>query len=163
VGIVLDVEPYLLDSWSTDRPRTIAAYLRMLRVAKKAAGALPLMVAVPFWFDHDAYRRGSRTLTDRVADRVDALAVMAYRDRVDGSDGVVALARGEVEAATLRDKATMIALQTAPDELDKLTFFEEGERALEVAIADIERAFADAPGFAGVALHHYRAYRELRR
>ncbi len=161
-GIVLDVEPYLLDAWKTNRRRTIKRYLRALQAAKKGAGDLPLMVAVPFWFDHDSYRSRAGTLAEQVAERVDALVVMAYRDKVTGADGITALARGEISIASRTNKVALIALQTAADALDKLTFYEEGERALDAAIADVERAFADQPGFGGVAVHHYRAYRDLR-
>jgi len=162
-GIVLDVEPYLLDEWKTNRRKTTKGYLRMLRAARKGAGDLPLMVAVPFWFDHDSYRTRAGTLAARVARRVDALVVMAYRDEVAGNDGIATLARGEIDIAGQTDKVALIALQTAADALDKLTFYEEGGRALDAAIAEIERTFEDHPGFGGIAVHHYRAYRDLRR
>jgi len=162
-GIVLDVEPYLLDGWQTHRQETIKTYLRMLRAAKRGAGDLPVMATVPFWFDHDAYRTVAGTLTEQVAERVDALVVLAYRDEVGGRDGVATLARGEIEIAGQMDKVALIALQTAADSLDKLTFYEDGAVALDAAIAEVERAFADRPGFGGVAVHHYRAYRALRR
>jgi hypothetical protein len=157
-GVVLDVEPYLLDEWDTDRNRVERAYLRMLKLARRASSDLPLMAAVPFWFDHDTYRNASGTLAERVAARVDALVVMAYRDELSVGDGIVALARGEIEVAARLDKVAMVALQTAADDLDKLTFFEEDRDALGRAVMAIE----GTPGFGGVALHHYRAYRELR-
>jgi hypothetical protein len=162
-GIVLDVEPYLLDGWKTNRRKTIKIYLRMLQAAKKGAGDLPVMATVPFWFDHDPYRTWAGTLAEQVAERVDALVVLAYRAEVAGPDGVVALARGEIDLAGRVGKVALIALQTAADSLDKLTFYEEGEAALNAAIAEIELAFGDSRGFGGVALHHYRAYRDLRR
>jgi hypothetical protein len=161
-GIVLDVEPYLLEAWKRDRARTANRYLRMLRVAARAAGDLPLMVAVPFWFDHDTDRTAAGTLTARIAAEVDALVVMAYRDEVAGRDGIVTLSRGEMEIVAAHDKVALVGLQTARDELDKLTFYEEGPRALDAAMVAVERAFENSAGFGGVALHHYRAYRELR-
>lgn len=162
-GIVLDVEPYLLEGWEKNRRKTIKTYLRMLQAAKKGAGDLPVMAAVPFWFDHDPYRTHAGTLAEQVAARVDALVVMAYRDEVAGADGVVALARGEIDITGRVNKVALIALQTAADSLDKLTFYEEGGAALDAAVAEVELAFADSPGFGGVALHHYRAYRDLHR
>jgi hypothetical protein len=162
VGIVLDVEPYLLEEWKTNRRKAIKRYLRMLQAAKKAAGDLPVMAAVPFWFDHDGYRSREGTLAAQVAQRVDALVVMAYRDEVDGADGIATLARGELDIVGRDGKVALIALQTATDELDKLTFYEEGGRALDAAIAELRSAFGDHPGFGGVAVHHYRAYRDLR-
>ncbi len=162
-GIVLDVEPYLLESWEQNRKRSIRTYLRMLRAVKKAAGDLPVMAAIPFWFDHDSYRTRTGTLASAVAERVDAIVVMAYRDEVTGTDGVAAVAGGEIGIASQTGKLALVALQTAADSLDKLTFHEEGGRALDAAIVDVERAFADQRGFGGVAVHHYRAYRELHR
>ena len=154
-GIVLDVEPYLLENWTANRSRTIKTYLRMLQKVKAAAGRLPVMAAVPFWFDHDAQRTPAGTLAAQVAARVDALVVMAYRDQVAGADGVVALARGEIDIVGRMDKMALVALQTADDSLDKLTFYEEGGAALDAAITEIERTFAYERGFGGIALHHY--------
>lgn len=160
-GIVIDVEPYLLEQWDHDRAAVADDFLRMLRVVRRAARDLPVMVAVPFWFDHDEHRRRGGTLLDEVAARADALAVMAYRDRIEGSDGVAALARGEIDTGARLGKPVLIALQAAEDELDKLTFHEEGAAALERAVEQLVERFRTHPGFGGVALHHYRALRSL--
>ena len=160
-GVVVDVEPYLLDEWDTARGRTVSRYLRALRAAKRAAAPLPLMVAVPFWFDHDSYRDADGTLAARIADIADEVAVMAYRDTAGGADGIITLSRGEVDLASRTGTSALVTVQTAPDELDKLTFHEEGPAALSAALAETLAAFDNQPGFGGVAVHHYTAYREF--
>ncbi|NKB89049.1 MAG: hypothetical protein GKS06_12610 [Acidobacteria bacterium] len=160
-GIVLDIEPYLLDQWDTARRRTIENYLRSLRAAKRAAGPLPVMAAVPFWFDHDTYRDRDGTLAEKIAGIVDEVAVMAYRDRALGSDSIVTLSRGEVDISSRLGKAALITVQTAPDSLDKLTFHEEGVAELQKALDATIAAFESQPGFRGIAVHHYSAYRRF--
>lgn len=163
-GIVLDIEPHALPEWKveTNRRRLMRAFLRRLDRARTVAGDTPVLAAVPFWFDHDGYRLRGRTLTEHVLDRTDGIIVLAYRDRAEGTDGILTLAGGEVRAASRAGKTAVIAVQTADDELDKLGFFEEGRRAMERELELVRRAFATAEGFGGLSVHHLDSYRALR-
>lgn len=162
-GIVLDVEPHVLEPWkdAARRPELMRAFLRALDAARAAAGDEPLLAAVPFWYDHDGYRLGGRTLLEHVLARVDGVVVMAYRDRAGGADGILALARNEVLLAGAAGKRAVIGVQASRDQLDKLGFAEEGAAAMERELAGVARALAGAPGFGGLAIHHYDSYRLL--
>ena len=126
VGVHLDVEPYLLDGWSTAREEIVAGYLRMLDVvrARTADAGLELDVAVPFWFDSVAVHRqvGDRverlSLTEEVLARVDSIAVMDYRTETGGSNGLLALGAGELAAAAEQGRDVWIGLETTwlPDQ-----------------------------------------------
>lgn len=163
-GLLLDIEPYTLDEWHTDigRTRLMRGYLRALKRAARGAGDLPVWAAVPFWFDHDAYRFDGRSLLEHVLERVEGIVVMAYRDSAAGNDGILSHTFGEIVAGAAAGKPAMIGVQTAPDELDKLTFHEEGAGAMEGELDAVRKALTGAPGFGGIAVHHLDSYRHLR-
>ena len=162
-GLVVDIEPYVLDAWKTDeRAALLRRYLRRLRRAAQSSGGLPFLATVPFWYDHDRYRHRGRSLLDQVLEAVDGIVVLVYRDRATGSDGILTLAAGEVSRAADLGKQAVLGIQTAADELDKLTFFEEGGVAMETELDTVVTALRNAPGFGGIAIHHYNSLRRLR-
>lgn len=164
-GLVLDIEPYTLDAWdnAARRPKLLNRYLKGLRRAERDAGGLPLLAAVPFWFDHDSQQHRGRSLLDQVLENTDGVVVLAYRDHADGRDGVLRLSDGEVARATELGKLAIVGVQTAFDELDKLTFFEEGRTAMEDALDEVTGALRKHAGFGGIAIHHYESLSRLRR
>ena len=83
-------------------------------------------------------------------------------DRADGSDGILRHTVGEIVAGAAADKPVMIGVQTAADELDKLTFYEEGAAAMERELDAVRQALTGAAGFGGIAVHHLDSYRRLR-
>jgi hypothetical protein len=99
-GLLLDIEPYTLDGWRNDADRLpiMRSYLRALELAVRGAGDLPVWAAIPFWFDHDGYCLDGRSPLEHVVERVDGIVVMAYRDRADGSDGILRHTVGEIVA-----------------------------------------------------------------
>ena len=75
-GLQLDNEPYLVPGYHLDVERWLTAYVETVREVR-AAGDLPLEIAVPFWWAEQAYRDGK--LLDALAPHVDSVAVMNYR------------------------------------------------------------------------------------
>ncbi|MDH3306960.1 MAG: hypothetical protein OEO77_05530 [Acidimicrobiia bacterium] len=160
-GVVFDVEPYGLPDWSTKRQgRLIRSYLAGLDGAVQASGDLPVLAAIPFWFDEIKVKRS--TLLNEVIGRVDGVVVMAYRDSAHGSDGIITHASAEVAAAEAAGKIVVIGVETADTGLDKVSFYEEGEAIMEGELGFVEQAFAGSSAYRGIAIHHYGSYRDLR-
>jgi hypothetical protein len=163
-GIVIDIEPHLLADWAHPKRRVgiLDDYLGVLDMARVRAGALPVVATVPFWWDDPRYqfRRGSLLIED-VLVRSDAIAIMAYRDQLETSNGIAALASDEIRMAAALGRRAIVTLQTARDTLPKLTFFEVGRGALGAAAAELGRRWTVGRGFGGVAIHSNRPYVEL--
>ncbi len=123
-GVHLDVEPYLADSWGTNRPEAIAGYLAMLEESAARIDGLAFDVAVPFWFDGIQVREEThegwqvRSLTAAVLEYASDVTVMDYRTTSAGSNGILALASTELVAAAAAGKRLWIGLETTwlPDE-----------------------------------------------
>jgi hypothetical protein len=141
-AIHLDIEPYSLRMWRTDRARLMRSYLNALGAARRAAGPIPVNADIPYWHGPG--------LLHRILRRVDAVTVMDYRDA--GSEAVE-FAREEVRAAADAGKKATIGLETGDVRPGSVTFFEEGRTALTDAIAEIRTAYEDHRGFGGIAVH----------
>lgn len=162
-GLAPDVEPYALSDWNNKkrRSRLISSYLSALDGAHSRAGGLPLVPAVPFWWDEPDFAINGSLLIDEVLDRVDGIAVMAYRDTAQGQNGIIALAGYEVSAATAAGKSATIGVETAPNALDYVTFYEEGSSVMEAVLAEVTAQWVSSSGYWGNAIHHYGSYLSL--
>ena len=69
---------------------------------------------------------------------------------------------GEIVAGATAKRPVVISVQTAADELDKLTFYEEGAAVMERELDALREAPSDIPGFGGTAVPHFDSYRRLR-
>jgi hypothetical protein len=141
-AIHLDIEPYSLRMWRTNRARLIRSYLTALGAARRIAGPIPVNADIPYWY--------GPTLLHRVLHHVDAITVMDYHD---SGDAAVEGARQEVRAAENAGKRVTIGLETGDVRPGSVTFFQEGRDALTEAIAQIRQAYAGNPAFSGIAVH----------
>lgn len=159
-GLAPDIEPYALSDWNNKkrRSRLISRYLDGLEDANARAGALPLIPAVPFWWDEPEFAVEGSLLIDEVLSRVDGIAVMAYRDTAQGSNGIITLAGYEVAAGSAAGKSVTIGVETAPNTYDHVTFYEEGNGAMEAVLAEVVGQWGTYSGYWGNAIHHYGSY-----
>lgn len=158
-GMVFDVEPYLLPDWNTRKQsRLIRSYLSGLAGAVDRAGTLPVLAAVPFWWDDPTYRQKRQPLVQHVLAAADGIVVLAYRDHAEGSDGIIEHAATEASLAATMGKRFVVGVETGPAELDKVSFAEEGESFMNEQLQLVEAAFASSSGFGGIAVHHYGSY-----
>jgi hypothetical protein len=159
-GVVFDVEPYLHADWNTKKQnRLIRSYLAGLDEAAQRAGNLPVLAAVPFWFDEIRVKR--TTLVESVLATTDGIVVMAYRDHAEGVDGIIDLSATEAALAASMGRQFVIGVETGAVSPGKVTFAEEGEQFMENELDLVEAEFATNPAFAGFAIHHYASYRTL--
>jgi hypothetical protein len=166
-GIHLDVEPYVLPEWKTDQAAVITQYLEMLEASHQAlAGSgLRLIVDTPFWFDTISAEYGGRTrpLNQHVQDITDRVVLMDYRDVAEGDDGIIQHAAVEMLYAAQIGRQVVIGVETndvAP-EPEKVTFYEEGQQAMEDALAAVLETYGGNPAFGGIAIHDYLGYERL--
>ncbi|RZS89863.1 hypothetical protein EV189_1639 [Motilibacter rhizosphaerae] len=157
-GVHVDVEPYLLPGWDSDRAGTVAAYLALLG-SLHAASPLPLTADVPFWLDGvDAGRAGPR-LDVAVLARVDGVVVMSYRTT---AAGVLAVGAATLAAAASAGKPARLALETNATGEGGTSL--AGRSAAELAgiAAAVDAGAAGSAAYAGIAVEDYRGWAALR-
>lgn len=165
-GLHLDVEPHGLDDWSGNQQAYASQYLDLLEAmaAKLAGSGLELTVDTAFWYDTVMIDRDGavRPLSELVLDRVDRVVLMDYRDHAEPPDGILDNAETEVAYAAEVGKRVRVAVEaTCGVEPEKVTFCEEGEIAMVLALALTGQIFGASPGWDGVAVHDHVAWSVL--
>ncbi len=164
-GVMLDVEPP--EPLSAGDYQALLALYECLRDALMAEG-IAMGVAIRFfWDDPVEYPAGSGRVKPAYQHILDAVSgpvvVMGYRDFAGTAcpdDGLICLDQDEIDYASRVGGAVLVGLETAncapgcgPE---KVTFFEEGQGALNREAAKVVAHFRGEPGFAGFAVHAYR-------
>ncbi|GGS86512.1 hypothetical protein GCM10010156_51310 [Planobispora rosea] len=172
----VDVEPYHLPAWRTDRAGTVASFTALL-TGLRDADPRPLEADVPFWYHTvpaapsgadpansagSPTTGGSGTLADEVLARTDAVTVMSYRDTATGPGSIMEISadmlrRGERAGRPVRLGAETLRLPDCPH----CTFHGKGRAAMDAALAEVDAAAAGYPSFAGIAVHDYTAWTAL--
>ncbi len=183
-GFQFDIEPHTLAGivvGSSEWHGTLGEYLdlvdRLADTVGNGSRRFELGFAVPFWWDEENTEASVVTwngtaipIAQHLINRLSSLprsylAIMAYRDEAGGMDGSVAHSEHEVAYADRAGSRVQIYVgqETAEvaGEPEKITFWQEGQGALDEAVAEIEAAFRAHTSFAGVAIHHYDSYRNL--
>jgi hypothetical protein len=158
--IHLDVEPYTLPAWRTDRTATTRAYLALLDKLR-AARTLPLEADVPFWYGQHTI--SGRNLATEVLARLDAITVLSYRDTATGPGSVLDVGADYLARGATAGKPVRLAVETQPlADCPYCTFAGKGAAALTAATGQIDAtATAGYPSYAGLAIHHYASWQAL--
>jgi hypothetical protein len=166
-GINLDIEPHLLDEWDEqNKLRLVHGFIDMsaAMMERKARAKQTLLVgpAIPFWFDNIRleWRGMRRPASEHLQDIYDYVALMDYRDRAGGPDGIISHAEDELNYAAKIGKKVVIGIETTPNEIKKVSFNHLKEADMERELGLSEQAFQASPAFTGFVLHHYAGYRK---
>jgi len=157
-GLHIDVEPYLLPAWNSDRATVLRKYTEMLSVLR--GQALPVEYDVPFWYATVPAAGGN--LADAVLARATRLTVLTYRNTVTGPNSLLDVGR---DMLTRARSGTSIRLAIETQQLAECaycTYYGARQPTVTAALADIDRLAGSYPAYAGVAVHNYQAWRALR-
>jgi len=165
-GVNVDIEPHILAEWSSRKMELLAGFLDMseaLMRAKRASGQqLPVGPAIPFWLDGiELEWKGKRKpVSQHVQDTYDYVALMDYRDRAEGGDGIVSHAMDELEYGGKIGRKVLIGVETMPNAIKKVSFHHLGEADLERELGETRAAVGAMPAYGGFVVHHYGSYRK---
>ena len=164
-GISLDIEPHLLDEWDTHKIELLEQFIELSHIwmqMKQASGqTLAVGIAMPFWWDGIAvsWRGVTRPTSEHLQGLYDHVALMAYRDHALGSDGILSHSEDELNHARRIGKTVWVGVETAPNEIRKVSFHHLREVDLERELTIVEERLRADPAFGGIVLHHFASYR----
>ncbi|KRG45156.1 hypothetical protein ARC78_02920 [Stenotrophomonas pictorum JCM 9942] len=165
-GANLDIEPHILDEWNDDtRADLLVGFLDMsaavMRIKQESGATLMVGPAIPFWLDgiEVEWNGRHRPVSEHTINIYDYVALMDYRDKAEGRDSILSHAASEIAYANEVGKKVVIGLEVSSNDINKVTFHEEGPKVFEQEVRKVERALRNEPSFAGFAIHHYRAWR----
>jgi hypothetical protein len=158
-GLHIDVEPYLLPAWNTDRSTVLRKYTEMMSSLR--VQPLPVEYDVPFWYA-TVPAPGGGNLADAVLARATRLTVLTYRNAVTGPNSLLDVGRDMLTRAR-SGTSIRLAIETQPlTDCPYCTYFGARQSAVTAALAEIDRLAGGYPTYAGVAVHNYQAWRALR-
>nr|BFE61767.1 hypothetical protein GCM10020063_062930 [Dactylosporangium thailandense] len=156
-GLHLDVEPYLLPSWSQDQASLVPDYLSLLEETA-AATDLPLEADVPFWLP-TVTLAGGANLADAVLARVSGVTVMSYRNTATGANSMVGVADDLLRRAGRVAKPARLGAETqALGDCAYCSFHGATAGQLHKTLAAVDSAAQRYPAFAGIAVHQYESW-----
>ena len=181
-GIQSDVEPYYdpASGAATDLVVSGPPYLELMAsIARRLASSnaengsrIRFEAAIPFWYSMPSddgiaakevmFNNRSATMDQHILSLVDSVAVMAYRNRADGVNGVIALSIPTVKLAETMGKEVLVALETQRPNpkfgvTSHITLFTEGLAGLQLVSSQVSSYFASSPAYKGIAWHHYES------
>ncbi|MDK6077186.1 hypothetical protein [Massilia varians] len=165
-GVNVDIEPHILPEWPARKLALLAGFLDMsdtlMRTVRASGQSLPVGPAIPFWLDGiELEWKGKRKpVSQHVQDTYDYVALMDYRDRAEGGDGIVSHAMDELQYGAAIGRRVLIGVETMPNAIRKVSFHHLGEADLERELGKTRDAVGKMPSFGGFVVHHYGSYRK---
>lgn len=154
-GIHLDIEPYVLNRWTTEQGEIISSWKENIEVFQSIASGsdLELGIDIPFWFDSIQMADG-QYLNEWIIRSFDHITVLAYRNQADTDHGIIAQSKHELELADRLGKQVIIGVNTMEMPGEKhTTFYEVGKERMDQTLEYLTEALSSHPSFTGLAVH----------
>lgn len=164
-GINLDIEPHVLDDWSVRREEYLQMFLNIseawMALKRQTNQTLQIGPAIAFWLDGIEVNHAGRRkpASEHLQDIYDHVVLMDYRDHAYGPDGILSHAQDELAYARKIGKRVMLGVETASNEIRKLSFNHLRPAQMTHELQLVRQALADDPAFGGLVVHHYGSYR----
>ncbi|WP_162805787.1 hypothetical protein [Sporosarcina sp. PTS2304] len=171
VGIHLDVEPYQHPKYEERVNNFFKNYQAMVVTFREHADSMGMEFGldIPFWYYGVMYNNvyGKGNIAEFLSNHVENIAIMAYRDSANGSngnDGIIAISAAQMKIFEQHNVKTTIAVETGKlnDESKYLTFYEEGKDYLTSEVNKVYEHYKDHPAFNGMAIHYYDSWMDLK-
>ncbi|RNB90449.1 hypothetical protein EDM56_08035 [Brevibacillus fluminis] len=163
-GIQLDVEPYMLKQWETDQEDVLVQWQANVKAFMKEAGAesdLQIGTALAFWLDEiPAPNQPDMSMGKWMISQFDTVTIMAYRNELDGRNGILSLVEKEMSDADELHKPAIIAVNMKKMNERHTSYADVGAAEMNRQLAQLPQEMAAHPSFAGTAVHDFRYWKQ---
>ncbi|AZK47575.1 hypothetical protein [Paenibacillus lentus] len=164
-GIHVDIEPYVLPEWRTDPQQIITEWTSNMDVfvnELKKDSNLQASMDLAVWLDKYKVTGEDMSLSKWMIDRMDHVSLMAFRDSVEGSNGIIDVTKEEIAFANELGKPIYISVEMKEShEGQHITFHEEGAAYMEAELAKLQELLKDS-SFKGTLVHAYIYWRDAK-
>lgn len=176
-GVHFDIEPHGLKEWKGAPLATkcqllthlVEVSVKMAERIRRESPDLAFGADVTWWFDKRnpdgstaypvTFRGVTKDATKHLLDVADNLGIMSYRNTVEGRNGIISLVSQTVPYAGQVGSRAFVGVKMADIGPSAESFFGSTESEMAAALQPLLQAYADQPGFAGIAYFMYEAYR----
>ncbi|WP_126426988.1 hypothetical protein [Brevibacillus marinus] len=159
-GIQLDIEPYLLPQWEEDRETLLREWqtnVTSFVQAAKQDSDLEVSAALAIWLDDiPVPDQPDMPLSAWMIGQFDSTVLMAYRDTLNGPNGLLAVVENEIRQADELGKRIIVAVNLKKIAEEHASFAEEGVAEMNRVLGMLPEYLDQHPAYAGTAIHDYR-------
>ena len=155
-GVHLDIEPHQAPNFDEDREDLIVELISLANELRSLYPTIDFEYDIPFWFDDEVVYNGvSKPAYAHMIDVADRVTVMSYRDT---ATEIYKVAEDEIKYAQSINKPLNLSVETGEEDIDKVTFYEEGN---DYMINELNILRGMIPENFGIVVHHIKTWKEL--
>ena len=163
-GIHFKVQPQYLSAWYEDQSRVLREWKENITATVESIpedSPLEISSSIPFWLDNlETPGNPDVPFSTWLIQQFDHTTILAYRDTLEGANGIVALTQAEFEAADQADKQIMVGVTMEDTGNDYTTFFEEGRSDMNMHLGLIDEHLGEHSSYAGYAIDDYTTLKQ---
>ncbi|MBM7572978.1 hypothetical protein [Aquibacillus albus] len=164
VGIHLKIQPQYLPEWYDDQTSVIREWKQNLTASLNAIpedSQLEISSSIPFWLDNVETPGDPDTpFNTWLIRQFDHTTILAYRDTLEGPNGIVNLTKSEFQTADKHNKQIIIGVTIADTGQDHTTFFEEGIVDMNMHLRLIDKHLAEYNSYIGTAVDDLSSWKD---
>jgi len=162
-GVHFDVEPASLPGGATGNAAPFIALMQKLKAV--TSGVTKLSADIPMGMGPaplGAWNYNGRPIAYYIADIVDTVTLMAYRDHAAPTNGIIDHAQDFLNYAKQIGKQVVVGVETNCGLGDVVSFCEEGASYMETQLGMVQSTLSSyGAAFGGLAVHDYTGYSAL--
>ena len=157
-GIHFDIEPHQHPDFETKRTQLISSFVLLAKTLAETYPEFHISYDLPFWLEDEIAVGGvTKPAFQFIIDYASSVTLMSYRD---SADGVLSVSEEEIEYAKKTGKTLNLGVETGENSDDIVTFFEEGSAYMTAQLKCVRAAI---PSPFGIAVHHVKSWKELKK
>ncbi len=178
-GVHLDIEPHGLPQWKkADIALKCDLLTQFVEVNHKAVARVRATdpgvvygVDIVFWLDKTSpdgkavypvtYQGVTKDAAKHLLDVVDHVAIMSYRNTVDGKNGMVPLVAKTIAYADASKAKVFIGVKMADIGPKMESFYGQTEAQMMAALQPVDETYRPHPGYAGLAFFMFEAFKTM--
>lgn len=165
-GVHFDIEPHTLPEWQTDQLNTVKKWETTVEMYSNDCFSmgLELSASLPFSTCKTICSDNTNHLSSFMIKNHNKIAVMSYRDKAEGNDSILYHSKPFLEHAVELGRANSIIIGVETKDTaegDKITFAQEGRKAMNEQLYIVDWQAGDYRSYAGHAIHAVNYWMEL--
>ncbi|MEJ8543668.1 hypothetical protein [Brevibacillus borstelensis] len=165
-GIHVDIEPHVHPKWKRDKDALKRQWIENMELVvheTKKDPNLQVSADIPFWMN-ELTAGETQSVSKWLIGQLDHVTLMAYRDYVEGPNGVLDIASRILDEAGYDRQKVVVGLNLLEsDEGDRTTFYEEDTEKMHEQVGILETRMKKYSAYAGYAIHDYENWEKKSR
>ncbi|MFC0525129.1 hypothetical protein ACFFGV_16230 [Pontibacillus salicampi] len=163
-GIHLKIQPHYLPEWYEDSESVIKQWQENVTAFQQNVKdtSLETSATIPFWLDTiQTPGQSNQSFNTWMIEKFDHTTILAYRDTLEGGNGIVSLIEDELEIASNLNKKMIVGVTLQKGNENHVTFHEEGFHDMMMHLNVMDKHMKDIPSYIGHAIENYQHWTQL--